>query len=132
MQGEKETGIKLMREALDNWRALPMVATEPYFLGLLAEVYDLAGQFELGFEAVNLGLARAEITGEHFWDAELYRLQGQLFLSRGDNRAETSFLQALNLARLQQAKLLELRAATCLSQLQLTRNHRENRRVMAV
>ena len=34
----------IIRQGLDNWRALPMEATEPYFLGLLAEVYGLTGQ----------------------------------------------------------------------------------------
>ena len=96
-----------------------MEATEPYFLGLLAEVYGAAGQIELGLEAVSQGLARAEITGEHFWDAELYRLQGELLLLSGDNRAETSFRQAINTARSQQAKLLELRATVSLQHLHL-------------
>ena len=76
---------------------------------------------ELGLEAVSQGLARAEITGEHFWDAELYRLQGELLLWEGGiqakNKAETSFLRAIDVAHLQQAKTLELRAAASLNRL---------------
>ena len=125
MQGDTETGIKLIRQGLDKWRALPMEATEPYFLGLLAEVYGLAGQIESGLEAVSEALARAEITGEHFWDAELYRLQGELFLLNGDERAETIFLQAIEMARSQEAKILELRAMVSLQQLRLGRGNRD-------
>jgi len=113
----------LIRQGLDKWRALPMEATEPYFLGLLAEAYGAAGQVELGLDAINQGLARAEITGEHFWDAELYRFRGELFLLGGDNRAETSFRQAITIARSQQAKLLELRATVSLQQLHLAQDH---------
>jgi len=90
--------------------------TEPYFLGLLAEAYGTAGQIDAGLEAVSLALARVETTGEHFWDAELYRLQGELLFSGADNRAETSFRRAIEVARSQQAKLLELRAAVSLQQ----------------
>jgi len=110
MQGDAETGLKLIRQGLDNWRALPMEATEPYFLSLLAEVYSLTGQIEAGLEAIDDALARSKITGEYFWDAELYRLQGELFRQSGDSQAESSFLQAINLAQTQQAKLLEMRA----------------------
>jgi len=127
MQDDAETGVKLIRQGLDKWRALPMEATEPYFLGLLAEVYGAAGQIELGLEAVSQGLARAEITGEHFWDAELCRLQGELFLLSGDNRAETSFRQAINMARSQQAKLLELRATVSLQHLHLAQGKIDRR-----
>ena len=118
LQSDPDTGISLIREGLDKWRALPMEATESYFLGLLAEAYGTAGQIEPGLEAVSLGLARAEITGEHYWDAELYRLQGELFFSNGDSRAETTVRQAITIARSQQAKLLELRAAVSLQQSQ--------------
>ena len=118
MQGDVETGLTFIQRGLDNWRALPMEATEPYFLGLLAEAYGAAGQIESGLEAVSNALARAKTTGEHFWDAELYRLQGELFRLSGDNQAKTSFLHAINIAQSQQAKLLELRAAVSLQQQQ--------------
>jgi predicted ATPase len=100
-----------------------MAATEPYFLGLLAEVYRTAGQIELGLQAIDDALTRAKITGEHFWDAELYRLQGELFYQSGDNHAEASFLQAISMAQSQQAKLLELRAIVNLQQLQQTQGN---------
>jgi len=118
IQNDAETGLKFIRQGLDNWRALPMDATEPYFLGLLAETYGAAGQIESGLQVIDEALTRAKMTGEHFWDAELFRLQGELFHLSGDNQAESSFLHAINIAQSQQAKLLELRAIVSLQQLQ--------------
>jgi predicted ATPase len=57
--------------------------------------------------------------GERWWEAELYRLTGELLLRQGDPeaQAEAHFHHALNTARRQQAKSLELRAAMSLSRL---------------
>ena len=57
---------------------------------------------------------------ERRWEAEVYRLQGELLLARAaehDTEAETCFHQALDIARRQQAKSWELRAAMSLSRL---------------
>jgi predicted ATPase len=59
-------------------------------------------------------------TGERRWEAEVYRLKGELLLARSaehDAEAETCFRQALAIARRQQAKSLELRAAMSLARL---------------
>ncbi len=59
-------------------------------------------------------------TASRFYEAELYRLKGELFLKQGITdapQAETCFQKALDIARRQEAKSLELRAATSLAQL---------------
>ena len=59
-------------------------------------------------------------TGEHCWESELYRLKGELLLALSrDHQAETEtcYQQALDVARRQQAKALELRAAMSLARL---------------
>src|SRR5213076_434474 len=61
-----------------------------------------------------------EKTGERRCEAELHRLKGQLLLARSAHNhaeAETCFLQARDIARRQEAKSLELRAATSLARL---------------
>jgi predicted ATPase len=66
-------------------------------------------------------------TGERRWEAELYRLQGELLLARAtgqDTEAETCFRQALDIARRQQAKSWELRAAMSLARLWQRRGKR--------
>ena len=61
----------------------------------------------------------AKETGEHFYEAELYRLRGELLLaaSGAEAEAETCFQKALTIAREQESKSLELRAAASLAQL---------------
>ena len=93
----------------------------PYFLTLLAEAYGKAGQAEEGLTALAEALALVNKTGEHCYEAELYRLKGELLLAARRTgacaEAETCFHQALDVARRQQAKSLELRAAMSLARL---------------
>jgi predicted ATPase len=95
----------------------------PFWLSLLARAYGRAGRFEEALEAVSDALATLEATDERFWEAELYRLRGELLLTafRGasgrDPSAEACFQQALQVARRQAARSLELRAATSLAEL---------------
>ena len=88
---------------------------------LIAEAYRKAGKAAAGLTLVAETLAHAETTGECWWQAELCRLQGELLLQTGGKRemleAEESFHLALTVARRQQAKSLELRAAMSLSRL---------------
>ena len=68
-------------------------------------------------------LACAHTTGERCWEAELYRLKGELLLSLGEGEQERGgepeecLRQALAIARRQQAKSLELRATMSLGRL---------------
>src|SRR5262245_33379542 len=80
-----------------------------------------AGLVEEGLAAVAEGLDFAETKGEHFSEAELHRVRGELLLrkdhSAGQDEAESCFRQALAVARRQQAKSWELRAALSLCRL---------------
>ena len=119
-QGYPEEGIVQMRQALLDWRATGARFAQPYFIGLLAEAYRKAGHIEAGLSSIAEALALVEENGEHMYEAELYRLKGALLLQQhSDNQAEadTCFHHALDIARSQQAKSLELRAATSLAQL---------------
>jgi adenylate cyclase len=102
----------------------------PTYLGLLAEAHARAGQREEGLAVVAEALAMAEATGAHYWDAELERIQGALALLPATSRCgtgsprkdpESCFRTAIEIARRQNAKTLELRAATSLSRLWLSR-----------
>ncbi len=87
-----------------------------YTLGLLAEAYQKAGKVQEGLAAVAAGLVEHEET-RGVWEVELHRVQGELLLMRGDSAAEDSFHRALELARADERKSLELRAAMSLSRL---------------
>jgi predicted ATPase len=119
MHGEAAAGVAFLRQGL----ASPAVGPEilrPHWLALLAEAYSRAGQPEDGLqvliEAVTL-MARTEM---RWSEAEISRLQGELRLQLARPevpQAEVCFQQALEVARRQQAKSLELRAALSLSRL---------------
>jgi predicted ATPase len=92
------------------------------FLALLAEVYGQSGQAEAGLRLLAEALAHVEHTGERFYEAEVYRIKGEILLHaecrvRNAALAEECFQQALAVARRQQARSWELRAAMSLSRL---------------
>jgi len=87
---------------------------------LLVERYGQVGQVDTGLRLLAEILAEGESTGERMGEADLYRLKGILLLRQGtpdEPQAETCFQTALAIARRQQAKSLELRAAMSLSRL---------------
>jgi predicted ATPase len=112
--------IGQIRQDLAAVRETGSALWEPYFLALLAEVYAQEGQVEAGLATVAEALAAAQATGERWGEAELYRLRGSLLLRQtGTPQAEveTWLQRALDVARRQEAKSLELRAAVSLSRL---------------
>jgi predicted ATPase len=93
----------------------------PTFLGAVAEAYERLGRVEDGLAIVNEALAMAERSGAHYWDAELEHLRGVLLLRRGggaaQRAAEACLHASIEIARRQQAKMLELRATVSLGRL---------------
>jgi predicted ATPase len=88
----------------------------PYGLGLLSEALARSGDHDAALAAVMEALAAAAEIGERWWEAELYRLKGlRLLACGGMEAAHAAFHDALRVAREQQAKSLELRAATSLA-----------------
>ncbi|MCZ6876166.1 MAG: hypothetical protein O7G88_21985, partial [bacterium] len=117
MQGQAAEGLTQLRQGMEAYRATGAELQRPHFLSLLADVHRVMGQPEAGLTALTEALALIEKTGERYYEAELHRLKGGLLLQTGDAEAETCFHQALDVARRQQAKSWELRAATSLARL---------------
>jgi predicted ATPase/class 3 adenylate cyclase len=118
VSGHREEGITQIRLAV--YRATGASRDRPYHLALLAEASAQLGQAAEGLEAVNEALATVAKSAVRWWEAELYRLRGELLLQHSvapPEEAEACFQQALDIARRQQAKSLELRAAMSLSRL---------------
>jgi predicted ATPase len=121
-QGRRE-GIAQIRQGLAASQAIGSVSWRPYHLALLAEAYGNVGKVEEGLSTLTEALAWVEQTGDRLWEAELYRLKGELTLPQAETHkakveeAEACFLKAIEVARQQQAKSLELRATTSLAQL---------------
>ncbi|HYU19382.1 MAG TPA: adenylate/guanylate cyclase domain-containing protein [Chloroflexota bacterium] len=119
-QGQAEEGIAQIRRGLVGYQAGGAELEVPLWLGLLAGACGKVGQIEEGLAALAEGLAVANKNGTSFYNPELHRLRGELLLSRtepDESQAEFCFHQAIDLARRQQAKSLELRAATSLGRL---------------
>ena len=124
-QGQGEEGISQMHQGLAASYAIGTRQGRPYMLAHLAEAYRKVGQTKEGLTVLAEALAAVNKSGEHRHEAELYRLKGELTLqqdslqgleSRG-NEGEECFHTAIEIAQQQQAKSLELRAATSLARL---------------
>jgi predicted ATPase len=118
--GYEEEGITQIRQGLAASQAMGAMGDRPYHLALLAEASPLGGQTAVGLEALTEALATLARSMTRWWEAELYRLRGELLLQHTvtqQGEAETCFQQALAVARRQQAKSLELRAAMSLARL---------------
>jgi predicted ATPase/DNA-binding SARP family transcriptional activator len=91
----------------------------PLYFSLLARVSQRGGQVKAAEAALQQALAEAQQTGEHCWDAELYRLRGELKRAQGApaDEVEGDFQRAIAIAQSQAARSLELRAATSLARL---------------
>jgi predicted ATPase len=126
-QGTWAGGIVQMRQGLTAWVATGAETHRTYFLGLFAEALGRGGQIAEGLGVLNEALALMDGTGTVFFGAELHRLRGEFLLRQdgGDaacREAEACFLRALAVARRQQARSLELRAAMSLTRLYQQQN----------
>jgi predicted ATPase len=118
-QGETEAGLELVRHSApilleqgDPWK--------PSLMGLCASVLGRDGTGEEGLELLDASLTHFQANQVHWWDAELYRIKGELLLAGGNNSVddgEACLHRALEMARQQQAKSLELRVASSLARL---------------
>ena len=129
-------GLIQLHQGLDAVREMGIQVFRPYHLALLAESYARNKQPEAGLTTLDEAPAVGETSGERFYEAELRRLQGVLLLQQSADHAgeaETCFRQALDIARQQQAKSLELRAAASLARLwQSQGKRREARDLLAL
>jgi class 3 adenylate cyclase/predicted ATPase len=119
-QGQVEEGIVQMQQGLAALRATGTELGRTAYLTGLAAAYGRVGQVEEGLSVVAEALALVDKTGERISVAGLYVLKGWLLLARsGENQAEAEacFRQAIDIARHQSAKSVELRAVISLSRL---------------
>ena len=118
--GEPALGLAEMERILAGPRRKARSVVSPYLLALLAQVYSAAGRTDDGLVTLSEALETAAGGGGRYWTAELHRLKGQLILSATQGSAEeavTCFGDAIDVARAQSARALELRAATSLARL---------------
>jgi predicted ATPase len=126
-QAQAEIGLGPLRTALDAYRATGARLRLPDWLALLAEACLASGRIEDGLSVVREALDDTVETGVRWYEAELYRLEGELLLvskEPDESRAEASFRKAIEIARGQGARSFELRAALGLARLWRDRGKR--------
>ena len=109
-----------VRQGVAAWRTTGATLHVPYWCTVLAEVADHLGHTEDGLQALAEAYTLVEQHEERYWEAEVCRLRGVLLLRQPETpqaEAEAWLQRALDVARRQEAKSLELRAAMSLSRL---------------
>jgi class 3 adenylate cyclase/predicted ATPase len=142
-QGHYEIGISKMRQGLEAQRATGGLGLQQLWLALQVEACTAAGRLQEGWTALQEALAIRPTYGDRYWEAELYRLKGELLLmqdrwsrpSRSEQpsraiatEAEACFRQAIETARELSAKSFELRAGMSIARLLRDTGRREEAR----
>jgi predicted ATPase len=110
--GDLEAGRREIQQGMEEWRATGAEYLMPYFLALLAQVEQRAKSPQTALPMLEEACIRVERTSERWYDAEIYRLEGEV-LAALDRIADARacFARALETAAGQQARFWELRAA---------------------
>jgi predicted ATPase len=121
-ESPRAESIAELREAILRFTGSGARLRLPYFLALLGDACLRAHDAERGLHVLDEAMAAAREGSEQWWDAELHRLRGEMLVARGSDagEADASYRRACEIAQAQDAKSLELRAAT--SRLRLWRN----------
>jgi predicted ATPase len=133
MQGQGEAGITQVRQGIAAYRATGAALFVPHLCTVLADVAAHLGHTDNGLQVLAEAHTLVEQQEERWWEAEVCRLRGVLLLRQpgtAQTEAETWLQQALNVARRQEAKSLELRAAMSLSRLWQQQSKRDEARAL--
>jgi class 3 adenylate cyclase/predicted ATPase len=127
--GDVAEGISLLRNGTAAYRATGAELWMPYYTAFLARAWETAGQIEEALTLLDDAFQIVERTGERWFVAELHRHKGHLLKRRGySEAAEEQYRNALSIAREQEAKLWELRAAVSLARLRRDQGRRAEAR----
>jgi len=121
-ENNHEKGIKIILKGIEDFQNSGAELFLPYWLGLLAENYMKAGINDKALTVIEEAQQLANKNNERYYEAEIYRLKGELLLELyGENNSEPEkcFLKSIEITRKQNAKSLELRAVTSYSRLLL-------------
>jgi class 3 adenylate cyclase/predicted ATPase len=126
-----DSAFEAFRGSIDALLDIGVFLNTPYFLTLLARAYQRAGHIAQALQVLDEAQQSIEARGERWSEAEIHRVRGEVLLSRSQDDAddaETCFRQALDVARGQEARSLELRAATSLARLRQRQGHSDEAR----
>jgi class 3 adenylate cyclase/predicted ATPase len=119
-RGDFSEGVAQIREGIAEMRVIGTLIGLPSYFGTLADAFARHGDIDEGLATVAEAVAMADTGGDRFSLPEIHRIKGNLLLARSAadrEPAEAAYWQAIEIARVQQARLLELRTATTLARL---------------
>jgi predicted ATPase len=131
LSGETSKAVQSFERAIAYDRSLASTVEIPSLLSVLAKCHAELGQFDDARRCIGEAIASVEASGEKWWEPDLHRTAGEIELmapERDALKAQTSFERALEIARAQQARSFELRAATSLARLRRDQGHRSEAR----
>ena len=123
--------VQMITAGIAAWRSTGATALIPFYLTFLARAYAEVGQFDDAWRCIGEAMAAVERTKEKWCEAEVHRMAGEIALMSPEPdaaKAETHFESALAVARKQQTKSWELRAAMSMARLWRDQGKRDEAR----
>ena len=120
LTGRASDGVKINTAALNAWRSTGATLCVPVWLSTLARTYAELGQFDDAWRCIDEALTTTETTNERWYEAYTHHIAGEIALMSPEPdaaKAQAHFESALAVARKQQAKSWELRAAMSMARL---------------
>jgi class 3 adenylate cyclase/predicted ATPase len=130
-RGRERDGIALIHQGLAAYRRTGSEANRPMGLAYMAELYKQTGESDEGLLSISEALTLVKETGEGMYEAELYRLKGELLLVKNacdSDESERCYKTAIEISRKQSAKSWELRATISLARLLASQGRRDEAR----
>jgi predicted ATPase len=131
--GKASEAIQMITSGITMYRSTGSRLYLPIFLSHLSKAYAELGQFDQAWRYIGEAMAAVETTKERWYEAEIHRVTGEIALKLpqlGSSQAGAYFERALTVARAQQAKSWELRAAMSMARLWLDQDMREKARAL--
>ncbi len=114
---DQDAGPAVFRLAVAGYSDQGNKLSVPFYRGLLAEIEGEVGDPDVALTEIDAALALSDETGEHWFDAGLHRIRGEILVKHNPATAEAAFLAALAVAQRQKARSFALRAALSLAKL---------------
>jgi predicted ATPase len=131
LTGKAADAVQMLTSGLTAWRSMEATLWKPLVLTYLTTAYAELGQFKDALRSISDAVAAVETTKECWYEAEIHRTAGEIELklpARDEAKAAAHFERALAVAREQQAKSLELRAAMSMARLLCSRGKQDEAR----
>jgi predicted ATPase len=131
LTGNPSDAVSIFTSAIRVFRSAGTRLYFPVWLSLLARAYGELGQFDQAWSYIGEAITMVETTKQTWYEAEVHRIAGEIALmspERDAAKADACFERALAVARAQQAKSWELRAAICMARLWREQGKRDEAR----